>query len=301
MLQQTRVAAVIDHYHRFLDRFPTITALASAKLPDVLALWSGLGYYRRARMLHAAAQQLAHTAARTSPRAQPQIPHTAAELLALPGIGAYTAAAIASIAFDQPIAAVDGNVDRVLTRLDGSALTPPQSRARAQQFLAPDQPGDFNQSMMELGATICTPRTPNCSACPLNFCCATRGEHPTTPRAALKTRSASYALIESVHRGQLQILLEQRPATAGLMPGMWELPPLPKAPSRKPVLTLRHAITSTNYRVRIFRLAARAQEPPHTRWFPIPQLSRVPITGLARKVVSAFYSPQAASTPKLLS
>src|SRR5271166_6598830 len=150
MLQQTRVAAVIGHYRTFLERFPNVQALASASEDAVLAVWSGLGYYRRARMLHQAAQQIAEQHGGCFPR-------NSAALLALPGIGRYTAAAIASIAFAEPVAVVDGNVKRVLERFTGVDLTPPEIWQQAQALLANSRPGDFNQAMMELGATVCVP------------------------------------------------------------------------------------------------------------------------------------------------
>jgi A/G-specific adenine glycosylase len=165
MLQQTRVAAVLGHYGRFLRSFPTLRALAESDLEAVLAAWSGLGYYRRARAMHECARRLVaeHHA---------QFPMTAEQLRKLPGIGRYTAAAIASIAFEQPQAVLDGNVERVLWRLLGKPLARPQAWSTAQQLLDRRRPGDFNQAMMELGATICLPGRPNCAACPLHRWCA---------------------------------------------------------------------------------------------------------------------------------
>ena len=165
MLQQTRVAAVLEHYRIFLERFPNVQALAAASEEAVLGAWSGLGYYRRARMLHRCAGQIAEQHGGCFPR-------NAEALLALPGIGRYTAAAIASIAFAEPVAVVDGNVERVLQRLLGIKLTAidlaaPQTWPHAQALLARSRPGDFNQAMMELGATVCVPRAPRCAACPV--------------------------------------------------------------------------------------------------------------------------------------
>src|SRR5580693_3509094 len=144
MLQQTRVAAVLDHYRIFLERFPNVQALAAASEDAVLAAWSGLGYYRRARMLHQAAQQIAK-------QHGGRFPQNSEALLALPGIGRYTAAAIASIAFAEPVAVVDGNVERVLQRFIGINLTTRQIWLQAQALLANSRPGDFNQAMMDLG------------------------------------------------------------------------------------------------------------------------------------------------------
>jgi len=150
MLQQTRVEVVLPYYDRFLSRFPTVEALAAAPLDEVLALWSGLGYYRRARQLHAAAQQIAAAGA--------GFPRTLEGLLALPGIGGYTAAAVASIAFGLPHAAIDGNVRRVLIRLSGNGSA--DVGALADQLLDKRHPGRWNQALMELGATVCVPGEP---------------------------------------------------------------------------------------------------------------------------------------------
>ncbi len=169
MLQQTRVAAVVDHYQRFLKRFPTIEKLAAAREASVLAVWSGLGYYRRARMLHAASKKIVteHSG---------KFPESSAALRTLPGIGRYTAAAIASIAFDEPIAVVDGNVERVLQRVLGKRLADEEIWKVAQELITERKPGDSNQAMMELGATVCLPRQPKCLACPVLELCATHGE-----------------------------------------------------------------------------------------------------------------------------
>ncbi len=151
MLQQTRVAAVLEHYARFMKRFPNVEALAAAREQSVLAQWSGLGYYHRARRMHQAAKVIVR-------ERKGQFPSCFEDWLELPGIGRYTAAAIASIAFGEPVAVVDGNVERVLARLGGEALSNQAAWECAQALLAPKRPGDFNQAMMELGATICTPR-----------------------------------------------------------------------------------------------------------------------------------------------
>src|SRR5437764_5197103 len=168
MLQQTRVAAVLEHYKRFLKKFPSLRQLAAADEAEVLTVWSGLGYYRRARMLHRAAKLVV-----SEPYSR--IPGTAAQLLTLPGIGRYTANAIASIAFGEPVAVVDGNVTRVLERILGRIIVGAEAWSAAQKLLDPAQPGDFNQAMMELGATVCVPSIPLCSACPVKALCASRG------------------------------------------------------------------------------------------------------------------------------
>src|ERR1035437_1757300 len=169
MLQQTRVAVVVERYQAFLARFPTLVSLALAPEQEVLAEWSGLGYYRRARMLHKAAQYVAS-------HHQGNLPARSKELRLLPGIGAYTAAAIASIAHGEVVAVVDGNVERVLCRLEGweagsrkggGAALRHKIEELACQLVDPAQPGEFNQALMELGATVCLPRNPKCLACPV--------------------------------------------------------------------------------------------------------------------------------------
>jgi A/G-specific adenine glycosylase len=219
MLQQTRVAAVIAHYHEFLRRFPTVEKLAAAREASVLAAWSGLGYYRRARMLHAAAKVVVRELGG-------KFPTTAAELLELPGVGRYTAAAIASIAFGEPVAVVDGNVERVLQRVSGRRLAGEKLWDAAEALLDRGRPGDFNQALMELGATVCTPRSPACLTCPVIELCATRGEIAGAAKSARqKKREVHYALglrDGDGHAGK--VFLVQRPPDARLMAGMWELP-----------------------------------------------------------------------------
>src|SRR5579872_1226028 len=201
MLQQTRVAAVVDHYQRFLQRFPSIEKLASARESSVLAAWSGLGYYRRARMLHAASKKIVKQYGGNFPR-------RTEDLLALPGIGRYTAAAIASIAFDEPIAVVDGNVERVLKRVRGKNLAGEQLWSAAAEFLDRGRPGDFNQALMELGAVLCSPRQPQCLLCPVSDLCVTRGELQRPAKGTRQTkREIGYALAS--RNGT--ILLVQRP------------------------------------------------------------------------------------------
>lgn len=301
MLQQTRVAAVIEHYTVFLRRFPTVLALALAPEEDVLALWSGLGYYRRARMLHKAAKFLVEERGGV-------IPHNSTELRTLPGIGEYTCAAIASIAFGESIAVVDGNVERVLLRLTGQAeLGNAYGRAFIQKQAAALVPkrrvsdkinaaGDHNQAMMELGATLCLPRSPLCLNCPVYSLCRTRGEHVTLPRKAQRSRSAAY-LLHLRKRGTItEVLLEQRSAEASLMPGMYELPPLSQdsVEGREPVIRLRHSITHINYYVQVFaprgpqdrglrRAIPAAKNDLH--WIKTHRLHELPLTGLARKAL----------------
>ena len=365
MLQQTRVAAVVAHYNEFLRRFPTLLSLALAQEADVLAAWSGLGYYRRARMLHKAARFIVT-------ERDGRLPTNAEQLRTLPGIGDYTAAALASIAFGEPVAVVDGNVERVVLRLVGRAddssttarafvrdqaqmlmpgqallaLGPPASVAaggkgrvrKAKQWgsseritLAasahPEQragsddefsqtlnkePGDHNQAMMELGATICLPRSPLCSECPVFAMCQTRGEHTTQPRAPQRSLPAAYLLDLRKRGTATEVLLELRAAGSNLMPAMFELPPLPMevVAGREPVLRVRHSITNTNYYVQIFapqrfdpgvktkrektlmhplrKAVLGGQSEDNGRelhWVRTSRLPGIPMTGLTRKVL----------------
>jgi A/G-specific adenine glycosylase len=284
MLQQTRVAAVIEHYHEFLRRFPTVKKLAAAREPSVLAAWSGLGYYRRARMLHAAARVIVRELGG-------KFPATENALRELPGIGRYTAAAIASIAFDEPAAVVDGNVERVLQRVSGTRLAGEELWTASNHLLDAKRPGDFNQAMMELGAVVCTPRAPACLTCPVVELCATRGELPATKKAPpQKKLEIHYAL--SLQNGE--VFLVQRARDASLMAGMWELPELTGAalrqppgmaalPNRGPWLTLRHSITVTDYSVRVWRDVELLHD--GGKWVPVKRLRGAALTGLARKIL----------------
>jgi len=274
MLQQTRVSAVMDHYQRFLRRFPTIEALASARESSVLAAWSGLGYYRRARMLHATAKKIVREYGG-------EFPGTAEDLRALPGIGRYTAAAIASIAFDQPVAVVDGNVERVLQRVHGKNLAGEALWSAAGELLGQQRPGDFNQAMMELGATLCLPRQPQCLLCPVSDFCATRGErHRAGKGTRQKKREIHYAF--AARNGS--IFLVQRSKTATLMPGMWEFPEITGSNGETAAwLTLRHSITVTDYVVRVVRNSDPEGVPG--RWVRKSRATTLPLTGLTRKIL----------------
>jgi A/G-specific adenine glycosylase len=299
MLQQTRVAVVIDRYEAFLHRFPTLDSLAAAPEQDVLALWSGLGYYRRARMLHKAAQFV--VSHRTG-----ILPASAAELKLLPGIGTYTAAAIASIAHGERVAVVDGNVERVLCRVEGwaadehAAGTTLRRRVEgaADELVDPDRPGDFNQAMMELGATLCLPRGPQCLVCPIAADCVTRGEHKTQPRPRMLSREigCALALRNGPERGNtrpLEVLLEQRPDSNSVMPGLWQLPALrePAVPDAELRMTVRHAIMQINYYVRVRSVIeddVDALTIPEGRrcWVSLVRANEMALTGLARKILS---------------
>ena len=273
MLQQTRVAAVLEHYRRFLEKFPNIRKLASARESSVLAAWSGLGYYRRARMLHAAAKLVVK-------EYQGEFPRDSEGLRKLPGIGRYTAAAIASIAYDEPVAVVDGNVERVLERMCGKRLAGEQAWTAATSLLDPTRSGDFNQAMMELGATVCLPRQPQCLLCPVSEYCAARGE---LEAEAAKPRQRKRKIFFGLARRNGHVLLVQRDKNESLMPGMWELPPLPARSRAKRLLSLRHSITVTDYQVDVMEIAPTEEQ--SGRWIARSRLASLPLTGLARKIL----------------
>jgi len=286
MLQQTRVSAVLDHYRRFLERFPTIETLAAAPEDAVLASWSGLGYYRRARMLHRCAREIANLNAGHFPR-------TAKALRVLPGIGRYTAAAVASIAFREPVAVVDGNVERVLQRLAGRSLAQQDVWDRAQSLLDPSRPGDFNQAMMELGATVCLPREPRCLTCPVRASCAAQGEISQPKPAPRQQRKEIWCALDRHHE---YVRLVRRPKNAALMAAMWELPLWPAPPDSAAVSwrTFRHSITVTDYNVHVLRNWLPKGKSPNGaarvkrgKWVAIADLPLLPITGLTRKILKA--------------
>lgn len=305
MLQQTRVSTVVPYFQAFLARFPTVTVLAEADQDDVLRSWSGLGYYRRARAMHAAAKQIV-AEGRTS------MPRDHESLLRLSGIGQYTAAAIASIAYGHPVAVVDGNVLRVLSRLlcDSSPIDSARTRARMQtiaaRLLDPGRPGPFNEAMMELGATVCTPRSPSCERCPLQAVCRANRDGSadslpvTTPRAASpRVKLQAFVLI----RGDRVWMCRRRPE--GLFGGLWE-PPMVPAPARvfrkslasltdaKPMRlgTIEHVLTHRVLEVVVVRWEmGRGELAPvdgydACRWATASQRAKLGLSALASKVLS---------------
>ena len=260
MLQQTRVAVVIDYYTRFLARFPTLQSLAQAEETEVLALWSGLGYYRRARALHESARAVIAEHGG-------EIPRTAAALSRLPGVGVYTAAAVASIAFGEPVAAVDGNVERVLTRYFGHEPVPGVARSgelrrAAEQLVDPERPGDFNQAMMELGATLCLPQSAHVPGV----------SRPRGLRHTRRTHRAPHQKDAQPEDGpgsgaappmaQSGSAAPAPPAEASQMPNMWELPEVKEGQESEDMLllTVRHSITNTNYYVTVYGLTMNEQK-----------------------------------------
>jgi A/G-specific adenine glycosylase len=309
MLQQTRVDQVVAHYRRFLERFPDLTSLAEASPDEVLAAWSGLGYYRRARQLHAAARQVL--------REGGSIPSSVASLRRLPGIGEYTAAAVASIAFGVHEAAVDGNVERVLSRLlaleeaPRSAAGRRRIRAAAAALLDPADPGDGNQALMELGALVCLPRNPDCEVCPLREGCqgAASGRPDDLPLPAPRRRPERHrwrmVLVEEGGR----VLLFRRPDDSPWLPGTWELPWIEEPgdetdPSGALALRyggrwrlypvevgrLRHAITHRQIEVRLQRGEVTGAEAGTSREgvrFGAEELPGLPLSSLVGKALAA--------------
>jgi len=309
MLQQTTVRAVAPYYQRFLARWPNINALAAAPLGDVLKVWAGLGYYARARNLHACALAVAE-------RHGGIFPTSEAELRALPGIGDYTAAAIAAIAFDAPASPVDGNIERVIARLFAVAeplhVAKPALRGLACELTPRRRAGDFAQAMMDLGATLCTPKNPACTLCPWNDACAAhaRGDAETFPRRMPKRegelrRGAAFV----ARRADGYVLVRNRPAK-GLLGGMTEVPTtewskdfaeseaLAAAPRfasakkriawRRSAGVVRHVFTHfpLELSVHVADLPARTKAPAGTRWAPIAELAGEALPSLMRKVVA---------------
>jgi A/G-specific adenine glycosylase len=305
MLQQTTIKAVMPYFARFTARWPNVHALAAAPLDDVLKLWAGLGYYARARHLHACAKVVVE-------RHGGCLPQSEAALAALPGIGPYTAAAIAAIAFDAPAAAVDGNVERVVARLFAITEELPGAKAQirrlTQALLPAARAGDFAQALMDLGATICTPKAPACAFCPWMGACAARrrGDPETFPVKAPKKqgrlrRGAAFVLL----RSSGFLLLRTRPPT-GLLGGMSEVPTTrwtpdfdggpelaprlrrvqPKWRRRPGVVT--HVFTHFPLELVVYtaEVAPQTLAPPGARWVALAELADEALPNVMRKVLA---------------
>ncbi|MEM8883394.1 MAG: A/G-specific adenine glycosylase [Planctomycetota bacterium] len=266
MLQQTRVAAVIPYYERFLRRFPDVGTLARAREETVLAHWSGLGYYRRARMLHAAARQAARDG----------VPTSYDGWRALPGIGDYTASAIASIAHGEAEPVVDGNVERVVSRYLAAHPDKRETRRRMESWIPADEPGDFNQAVMELGATVCLPRAPRCDACPIVDGCRGRHEPERYPAAKVRPKVREVERAVKLARSKGRVFLRRNEKT-GVLEGMWDLPP--SRGGGDALGEVRHGVLDRSYRISIH--AGRATGTG--RWFTPKQLESVPLATAARK------------------
>ena len=286
MLQQTRAQAVIPYYERLLARFPDVESLASAAEEEVLAQWSGLGYYSRARNLRRGAIAI---------RASGGFPRDYAGIRQLPGVGDYTASAIASIAFGLPHAVVDGNVLRVVARLEndfsdiGVSATRERFRAIAQKWLDLRHPGEFNQAVMELGATVCVARNPLCRVCPLAAGCRARQEATTAQLPVKRSKTELVRLTGTllVVRRRGRVLLRRIEADARRMAGFWELPTpehLPHTGVRASLGEFRHSITYHRY---TFTVASVEKSPAPVgrafRWFEPLEIHRIPLSTTARK------------------
>ena len=278
MLQQTRVVAVIPYYERFLALFPSVESLAAAGEQDLLAAWAGLGYYSRARNLQKAAKQIVELGG---------FPRDYDSIRALAGVGEYTAAAIGSIAFGLKHAAVDGNVIRVLSRIgaeDGDI------RESARRMLDSNHPGDYNQAMMELGATICVPVQPQCLLCPVAEHCEARrqGRQQEFPVKRVKPAAREVQQRLLLIRKSASYLLWQRPADSRRMAGFWELPhpeQLPSARLGKTVGQFRHTIVNTKYRFELVQASLRRVQAGFV-WQPVNALGQIPLSTVTRKALA---------------
>jgi A/G-specific adenine glycosylase len=306
MLQQTTVVTVHDYFHRFVKRWPTVEALAAAPLDDVLSAWAGLGYYARARNLHAGAKAVVE-------RHGGHFPEDEATLLALPGIGPYTAAAIRAIAFDHPASAVDGNVERVIARLL-ALQTPlpdvkPEIQLRAAELVPTKRAGDYAQAMMDLGATVCVPRSPRCVICPLMQGCKARaqGFAEELPRRAPKAdKPTRRGLAFVLMRKDGAVLLRKRPAK-GLLGGMDEVPSsawregkltLAEALKEAPVPAnwkvleggVRHTFTHFHLEMAVARAIATtaglAKLAPGAAWVTVDKMTERALPTVMRKIIA---------------
>jgi A/G-specific adenine glycosylase len=310
MLQQTQVSRVAEYWPRFLARFPTVRALAEASPDDVLAEWSGLGYYRRARMLRSAARVVVEELGGT-------IPATARGLRRLPGMGAYTSAAVASIGFGEAVPAVDANAARVLARVLGLRGDVSRAEGRraieseAGRLVDPRRPGDFNQGVMELGALVCTPSAPDCDGCPVaRFCAAGASRDPASyPAPAASLRRVELREAIAVVRRGAAILLERQARARGWWQGLWILPRSPLRPGEDPRATLEAALldrfgircrladapvertyTVTNHRVTAVAFTGvwvegAAGTECHARWVPPEELASIALPAPDRAII----------------
>lgn len=314
MLQQTRIAAVLPYYDRFLARFPDVTTVASAREDEVLKLWSGLGYYSRARNLHRAAKEIVANH-------DGKFPRDVDAALALPGIGRYTAAAVFSIAYDVPLAVLDGNVARVLARLEalrGDLRADGRWQhlsATAQQILVREAAGDWNQALMELGETVCTPQSPRCGDCPVARSCRAwaldlTGEIPAVRRKPAVVRMKIAAAILRDPRGRTLLVKDPGAHDHVLFSRMWQFPAVAVArhaerelaahlrvtlgvdctngASLEALPSTRHGVTFRNITLLPF-LARVANLPrkPRTRILPLDKLLQLPVSSATRKIAAA--------------
>lgn len=323
MLQQTQVNTVIPYYERFMQRFPNVEDLAAAEIDDVLSFWSGLGYYRRARQLHTAAREVVDRGG---------FPTTAEGLLALSGIGPYTAAAVASMAFQEVVPVLDGNVERVLCRWlaweEDAKRAPIRRRLleEAVHLLDSIRPGDSNQAMMELGALVCRPKNPRCAECPLASSCLGRHQGPERyplPRRRRATERVDLAVV--VVQRQERLLLFRRAGDSTLMAGLWELPTVPMAKnagrdtaaigaelaqiyggswSLRPLERMvRHSVTHRAMRLHLFEgtftAGGSVAEGPEAVWADGSKRQELGLSSMVGKVLKAFEVGKAQGTLSL--
>jgi A/G-specific adenine glycosylase len=276
MLQQTRVAAVIPYYERFLARFPSPTALAGAPETDLLTMWAGLGYYSRARNLQKAAQQIQELGA---------FPDRYEDILNLAGIGPYTAAAIASIAFDLPHAVVDGNVRRVMSRLTNNGKV--DAQAIADELLDRRDPARWNQAVMELGATVCVPKTPSCENCPIAKHCRAHqaGTQNELPPKRVKRETERLEKMILIIRDSDSFLLVPGTRVAGF----WDLPePFPDARIGVKLGEFGHAITHRQYRFLVHEAKLKGRIPDKAVWRKMDSISNIPLSTIAKKALRIY-------------
>lgn len=288
MLQQTTVAAVVPYYERFLSRFPDVRSLAAADEAEVLRLWAGLGYYSRAKNLLAAAREVV--------RRGGTFPQEPEALRSLPGVGRYTAGAVASIAFSKRASLVDGNVVRVFSRLflmRGDPKSPAFQRkawARADSLVDPKRPGDWNQALMELGATVCLPAFPLCASCPLSSSCLAkaRGLQEDLPRPAKRKTPVPVSWTALVVRDGSRLLLWRRDEGESLLPGHWGLPEprhLPGASPGRVLGRLTHSITHHRISMSVRESGRPARIPPGARWATPGEAREMLVSSLWRKAL----------------
>lgn len=275
MLQQTRVAVAIPYFERFLARFPDVQTLARASEAEALSLWGGLGYYSRARNLHKAAREVV---------AQGGFPRDYERLRALPGVGDYTAAAVASIAFQLPYAAVDANVRRVIARLAGEAEA--DERMLAARLLDRRDPGIWNQAMMELGALVCLPRKPRCDACPLAGLCQARARGTQTELPPRRPKPAVIRLKQTLlivrRRGKILV------TPSSLVAGFWDLPePFAGTRMGQRIGSFRHSILHRQYHFEV-REASVERIPRGMRWRAANEPEGVPLSTIAKKALRVW-------------
>jgi A/G-specific adenine glycosylase len=297
MLQQTRVQAVIPYYHNFLRVFPDVRALAKAPEAKLLATWSGLGYYSRARNLQRAAQAIVEQHGGIFPR-------DFGTTLALPGVGRYTASAVLSIAYQVPLAVLDGNVARVLSRLFAISANSKTASGReilwrlADDLISAERPGDFNQAMMELGATICLPQAPRCPQCPLRRSCVAliRNEMDRFPPPSEQPQSIERRWIAAIVRDPKgRLLMVQRPEASNWLGGFWEIPMWEETGRELPHgIALRdrigmvpHTITKHKITVAVFSGSLTGtRKVSCSRWFARREFSHYPVTTITRKALA---------------